>query len=154
MSNKLNNNTTSKSSNSNTQSIAGIKNISKSPNALPNNKINTPTLNNKITKSTEIPSNTPSTKSSTSQSKDFQTAKEEIGVYEVVTTNYLLLIGFLISFNAEARQKGVNLVYGFPDPLRTVPIGLTHISSNTRDLMLFVSHNLIIFVSRSLLYLV
>ena len=89
MFNKLNNNKTINSSNSKVQPITNIKNNSKTPNTLPSNKIITPTLNTKTTKSTEIAINS----TNTNPPKDFQTAKEEIGIYEVVSTNYLLLIG-------------------------------------------------------------
>jgi hypothetical protein len=64
-------------------SIAGIKNTSKSPNAIPDNKIVSPTNSTKTIKSSIISNN----------STKFQTASEEAGVYEVVSENYLILLG-------------------------------------------------------------
>ena len=93
------NNINKKTNNSNTKTIAGIKNNSKSPNELPNSKIIAPTVDNKIKKSINISNNTSGAAGASGSAaisnapKDFQTAKEEIGVYEVVTTNYLLLVG-------------------------------------------------------------
>jgi hypothetical protein len=90
------------SSTNKTNTVAGIKNNAKSPNEIPSNKIVAPTINNKSTKSTEIKNNAssnaipkPSTNnpSSNNNSDLFQTAKEEAGVYEVVSENYLLLLG-------------------------------------------------------------
>jgi hypothetical protein len=86
-------------------SIAGIKNNAKAPNEIPSNKISAPSLNNKSTKSTEIKNksansiakssaNASANASSNNNSILFQTAKEEAGVYEVVSENYLLLLGF------------------------------------------------------------
>ena len=71
------------------QSSSNIKNDSKSVNSLPSNKITAPSMNNKSSKSTSITNIAPTS----SDASTFQTAKEEAGVYEVVSTNYMLLIG-------------------------------------------------------------
>jgi len=93
---------TNVSLNSKTNSVAGIKN-NKLPNEIPSNKVVAPTSINKSIKSIEIKNNKPQNKSNTqnilnitNNSSEFQTAKEEAGVYEVVSENYLLLLG--ISF--------------------------------------------------------
>ena len=71
------------------ESTLNIKNNSKSANSIPNNKITAPTLTNKSAKSTSITNIAPTSDNASM----FQTAKEEAGVYEVVSTNYMLLIG-------------------------------------------------------------
>ena len=71
------------------QSSSNIKTNSKSINSIPSDKIIAPTLNNKSTKSTSISNIAPVSNNAST----FQTAKEEAGVYEVVSTNYILLIG-------------------------------------------------------------
>ena len=86
-----NKNTISKNVNSNSNSVAGIKNNNKLPNEIPSNKIIAPTSNNKSSKSVEIKNN--KIPNITNNSSTFQTAKEEAGVYEVVSENYLLLLG-------------------------------------------------------------
>jgi len=88
----INNKSVSQPSNTSldaSQSTSNIKNNSKSINSIPNNKIITPSLNNKSTKSTSITNIAPTSNNAST----FQTAKEEAGIYEVVTTNYILLIG-------------------------------------------------------------
>ena len=77
-------------STNNSGSNAGIKN-SKLPNQIPDSKIVAPTNNNKTIKS--IITNNTNTKLSNNNTS-FQTAKEEAGVYEVVSENYILLLGF------------------------------------------------------------
>lgn len=77
-------------STSNSGTTAGIKN-SKLPNELPNSKIVAPTNNNKTIKS--VNTNIANTKLSNNNTS-FQTAKEESGVYEVVSENYILLLAF------------------------------------------------------------
>jgi len=72
---------------SNTPSVSN-KNNSKSSNSIPNNNIVAPSINNKSKKSTTITNNN----STANDAESFQTAKEEGGVYEVVSTNYMLLI--------------------------------------------------------------
>ena len=84
--NKSPNNSTNASKNPSVNTPAS--NNSKSPNQLPNNKIVAPSNNVKITKSTNSSSSNIAAANST-----FQTAKEEAGVYEVVSENYLLLLG-------------------------------------------------------------
>jgi hypothetical protein len=74
---------------SNSPSTSSIKNNSKSPNSVSSNKIVAPTINNKSTKSTSVTN----IALSSNDASTFQTAKEEAGVYEVVSTNYMLLIG-------------------------------------------------------------
>ena len=69
-----------------------FSNNSKSPNQIPNNKIVAPSNNVKTTKST----NTTVSSNITKVNSTFQTAKDEAVVYEVVSENYLLLLG--ISF--------------------------------------------------------
>ena len=81
------------SKNSNSGSIAGIKNNSKLPNELPNSKVIAPTNSTKITKSVNINNAPPSSSKLSSNDSILQTAKEEAGVYEVVSENYLLLLG-------------------------------------------------------------
>jgi hypothetical protein len=73
----------------NNSSVNASSNNSKSPNQLPNNKIVAPSNNVKTTKSTNgsVSSNI------TTVNSAFQTAKDEAGVYEVVSENYLLLLG-------------------------------------------------------------
>ena len=95
------------SKNSNSGSIAGIKNNSKLPNEIPDSKIVAPSNSSKTTKSVNInnappPSPTNSSKVSktpgagtiNNNDSPFQTAKEEAGVYEIVSENYILLLGF------------------------------------------------------------
>lgn len=87
MSNKnTSKNNNSKSSNTTQKSINISNNSSASTNSLISN--NASNLNNAI-KSTQSPSKT----SSINNSSTFKTAKDEAGVYEVVSTNYMLLIG-------------------------------------------------------------
>jgi hypothetical protein len=92
--NSINKSSLNSSKNSNSNITAGSKNNSKSPNEIPSNKIVAPT-NNKTIKSTNInnSSNSSNTSKSLNNSESFQTAKEEAGVYEVVSENYLLLLG-------------------------------------------------------------
>jgi hypothetical protein len=90
MSNKNTTNTKSVSNTSpgsNTTSV-GSKNNSKSSISIPNNNIVAPSINNKSQKSTTISNS----KTTVNNDTTFQTAKEETGVYEVVSTNYMLLI--------------------------------------------------------------
>jgi len=124
----------SKSTN-NSKSVAGIKNNA-TPNETPNSKVNTPTLDNK-TKTSVLSennksnnknnnnnnSNTANLKNITNESNTMQTAKEEAGVYEVVSENYLLLLGitsaiiimiiiyFFSSSYRVSRAVGKMLVY-------------------------------------------
>ena len=100
--------------------VAGIKNNNKSPNELPNTKIATPSINrnNKTTKSVETNNNTkteqkiPNTSNIANASLDFQTAKENAGVYEVVSENYLLLLGITSSIII------MIIIYFFSDTFR------------------------------------
>ena len=69
-----------------TDTKAGIKNNAKSPNELPSAKLATPTSTKTTTKTTN-------TSNTSNEASSFQTAKEEAGVYEVVSENYLLLLG-------------------------------------------------------------
>jgi len=80
-------NTTSKSVNAaNNNSSVSINSSINSLNSLISN--NSSNLNNAI-KSSQSPSKS----ASLNESSSFKTAKEEAGVYEVVSTNYMLLIG-------------------------------------------------------------
>ena len=78
----------------NSNTVAGAKNNSKSPNALPNAKIVAPTNNKTIKSINSANTQITSTQNTSNNSLSFQTAKEEAGVYEVVSENYILLLGF------------------------------------------------------------
>jgi len=94
-----NNKITNTSKNTNTGTIAGLKNNAKQPNELPNSKVIAPSNTTKTTKSINV-SDDKSIKLSKNVAKNasnnetlFETAKTDSNVYEVVSENYILLLG-------------------------------------------------------------
>lgn len=88
-------NNTTKTNVNNSKSNSGKNNNNNNkPNSIPNSKISAPTLNNK-TKTSVLSENNNTKQNSLNSSNEsqLQTAKEEAGVYEVVSENYLLLLG-------------------------------------------------------------
>ena len=81
----------------NNQSKASKANASKanntSPKAEPNSKVNAPSMKNTSKQSVAIENNAGMQNKLTAPSNSFQTAKEETGVYEIVSDNYILLLG-------------------------------------------------------------
>ena len=65
----------------------------KAPSNTPNSKLNAPSANNTSKKAIAIDNNTSLKNANTNLNTKLETAKEEAGVYEVVSENYLLLLG-------------------------------------------------------------
>ena len=87
--------------NTNIKTNANINSKKNSNNAsisnTPNSKLNAPTINNTSKKAIGSENNTSIAKtnsnSNTNSNTNLQTAKEEAGVYEIVSENYLLMLG-------------------------------------------------------------
>ena len=93
VSNSSPNSISNSSPNSSPNSVSNSSVSNSSPKAIPNSKINAPSISNTSKQAIAIENNTVLKTANATADNTLKSAKEEAGVYEIVSENYILLLG-------------------------------------------------------------